>query len=168
MRYVVNIVALLFLAGAVGLALYFYKQQDNRAEQVARTRDAVRTISLEVKRQAGLKLGELGPTGFPLTVDPAWFPPSPPMNPLLGGNRPWVEVAAPEQSMLDHPVARCDLQGDLAAFWYNPANGIVRARVPHTGSDATTLTLYNDVNESNLTLLFPWAEAPPPRDDTAP
>jgi hypothetical protein len=35
-------------------------------------------------------------------------------------------------------------------FWYNPALGVVRARVPRTLSDAEALELYNEVNGTRL------------------
>jgi len=37
-----------------------------------------------------------------------------------------------------------------AMFWYNPARGVIRARVPRTLSDADAVALYNDVNRTKV------------------
>ena len=48
----------------------------------------------------------------------------------------------------EHPANKV-LKGSMpGAYWYNPQNGIVRARVTDQGSSAATLQLYNDVNQS--------------------
>ena len=90
----------------------------------------------------------------PETVDPSWFGENRPFNPLLTAGHPWVEVAGPREKERQHP--RDLIAGDesVASFWYNPFNGVVRARVPHQVSDAQVLELYNTVNDTELTSLF--------------
>lgn len=46
-----------------------------------------------------------------------------------------------------HPAAAALSAGSAGAFWYNAANGIVRARVPFMGSRAQTTLLYCEVNK---------------------
>jgi hypothetical protein len=41
-----------------------------------------------------------------------------------------------------------------AKFWYNPHQGIVRARVSSEMSESEALSLYNEVNGCNLSGLF--------------
>jgi hypothetical protein len=43
----------------------------------------------------------------------------------------------------------------MAAFWYNPYQGILRARVPVMISDEESLSVYNRINSSSLTSIFP-------------
>ncbi len=95
---------------------------------------------------------------YPPQVMPAWFKDGQPSNPLLVGDRPWINIA-PADDYSKHPPD--PLVDDLrqAAFWYNPNNGIVRARVPRQVSDRLTLALYNDANFTGLTTL-PWDDGP--------
>jgi hypothetical protein len=44
-------------------------------------------------------------------------------------------------------------------FWYNPALGIVRARVPRTLSDADAIDTYNRVNGTAIRSLVEFAQA---------
>ncbi|MDP6442157.1 MAG: prepilin-type N-terminal cleavage/methylation domain-containing protein [Pirellulaceae bacterium] len=92
------------------------------------------------------------PSSFPASVDPAWFRsrrlPDHPHNSLgiasiqidatVGKRHPYYKV-------LNGSVSGC--------YWYNPTNGIVRARVGQIGTYAQTLALYNLINDSNSGLL---------------
>jgi hypothetical protein len=51
----------------------------------------------------------------------------------------------------------------IAAFWYNPANGVVRARVPVTISDQRATELYNRINGVFLTSIFEGLSIPDDR-----
>jgi len=64
--------------------------------------------------------------------------------------------------MLDPPV-RMTIDGKLASFWYNPYQGIVRARVPVCVSDRKALDLYNSINGTRLSELY-GAPPEPPRE----
>lgn len=46
----------------------------------------------------------------------------------------------------EHPIAAVLTASSAGAFWYNAANGIVRARVPSRGSRAQTTAFYSEIN----------------------
>jgi hypothetical protein len=68
--------------------------------------------------------------------------------------RPWIDLAAPDESELEHPVLKMTAGSGLAGFWYNPHLGVIRARVPVMVSDAESLELYNRVNGTRLASIF--------------
>lgn len=89
---------------------------------------------------------------YPTTIDSAWFAgsagPTHPENKSGVGN---IEIDSTAGLM--HPVNKVLLTGVLGDFWYNPTEGVVRARVADQGSSASTLVFYNEVNESSETAL---------------
>lgn len=166
LKALVNIAGVLTLALGVAAVVIPLQRRGAREAEVGATRAAVQAIEAEVKRQALLGEVALSPEGWPATLDPEWFAKQQqpvPRNSLLSEHRPWVEVASGAQAMLNDPVIRADATAELAseraAFWYNPARGIVRARVPMAVSDRTTLELYNRVNGTDLVSLFALPEA---------
>ncbi|HNO78969.1 MAG TPA: type II secretion system protein [Phycisphaerae bacterium] len=89
------------------------------------------------------------PTGeYPSSIDSTWFAsgigPEHPEN-SFGVANVEVESAAGQS----HPTNKVLKAGIGGAFWYNPAEGIVRARVADQGSSAATQAFYNEVNDSN-------------------
>ena len=91
-------------------------------------------------------------TPFPLAIEPGWFGQRRPVNTLLGGEHPWLDVAPPGDDAA-HPPDPVAVRPGQAGFWYNPARGVFRARVsPHLG-DAEALALYNELNGTELTEL---------------
>ena len=91
-------------------------------------------------------------TPFPLAIDPEWFGSRLPVNTLLGGEHPWLDVAPPGDDAA-HPPDPVATRPGQAGFWYNPARGVFRARVsPHLGDDEA-LALYNELNGTGLTEL---------------
>jgi hypothetical protein len=154
MRRIVDIVALItLLVGGLGVVLWF---QESRSEerQVERTAEAVRRLRREVEVRAVINLVDATRRNYPPVIDPEWFGDDPPRNVLLSaglaGERPWLEVARPDQADLTDPTVRIALTSRDAAFWYNPALGIVRARVSSNVSDKRALEIYNRVNGTNL------------------
>ena len=57
-----------------------------------------------------------------------------------------------------HPHNLVAGDSSIAGFWYNPYQGLVRARVPPGVSDATVLKLYNEINDCTLESIFPERE----------
>lgn len=115
---------------------------------------ARRALEREVRIRAAMKEVELNPLGWPRTIDPAWFGASPPRNPYVSADHPWVEVASADQSNLMEPPIRQALTADVAGYWYNPSNGIIRARVGAWVTDAGAIELYNRMNSSAVSSLF--------------
>jgi hypothetical protein len=128
-------------------------------EHTARTdRDIARTevsrFQAQIHLQTALMTEADAEARPPTTVEPSWFGENRPRNPLLPTSHPWVEVAGPREKDLLHPPDLIARDVSVASFWYNPFNGIVRARVPHQVSDSRVLELYNTVNDSGLTSVF--------------
>jgi hypothetical protein len=100
--------------------------------------------------QSDNELNEVYDAGFfPPHVMPQWFNGEAPANPLVSGDRPWIDIAPPDD-FNEHPPDPLVDTDEQAAFWYNPNNGIVRARVPRQVSDTLTLALYNEANFTGL------------------
>lgn len=162
MRIAVNIVggmAALLTAGAVGLWA-FERGRDEVA--VTRSIQALRRLEQQVRLRAATSGEGLNARGWPATVDPGWFGDDPPLNPLVTPGRAWVEVAPPEHAALAHPQIRGAVNSGLAAFWYNPNTGVVRARVPMRLSDRETVALYNRVNSTHVSEVIDTTPIPPP------
>ena len=87
-------------------------------------------------------------------IDPDWFEGDLPENPLVGPEHPWVEIAPIADKARLHPSRLTTSLASVASFWYNPYNGVVRARVPVGISDARALDVYNEVNDCELETLF--------------
>lgn len=120
-------------------------------------RSATVRLKREVDRRAAMLETQKSAEGWPKKIDPDWFEDEPPRNVWVTGKRPWIEIASLEQMSLQDPVVRAvdaRVGADLAEFWYNPANGNIRARVPTGASDRETLAQYNRVNATSLESLF--------------
>ena len=153
MRLVIDsLVALTLVAVLAGIAVHTHheKQMDQRLEL---TRSEVRRFQSQVMLQAAMEKVPLTSHGYPATVDTAWFSGNIPVNSLLGGGRPLVDIADESQKDAEHPRDRMAIRRDTPQFWYNPYKGLIRARVPDNESEATALEMYNRVNDSSLTNL---------------
>jgi len=151
MRLIVDSLVALMLAGILAGVVVYNRQRAERAGQVRATREAIVQIELHLKVQIALEQVELTDGGWPRTIDPQWFPLQLPLNLLLPENRPWVEVIGPQDRHLRHPKSITGDDRSLAAFWYNPYQGIIRARIPSGLTDVETVALYNQVNGTALT-----------------
>lgn len=175
MRRIVDIVALITLiAGCIGLG-YWYLLSRSEEHLIERTAGHLQRLDREVRVRAGMSLGDSKLRSYPTTIDPEWFGDDPPRNSLLSagltGERPWMEIAREDQAELTDPPVRIALTSQDAAFWYNPALGIVRARVSSNVSDKRALEIYNRINGTTLTSihrLVPESEDPPAVEASAP
>jgi len=158
MRIVIDTLVALMLAGILaGVTLHTRDRQDD--EMTAQSLQAnVESLNREVQLRAALGQVDLSESGFPKTVDPEWFKEGLPRNPLLDDGRPWMEIAPIEQRDAEHPPDITPTTKLTASFWYNPYQGVVRARVPVGQSDTRTLMLYNFVNGTDLASRFPAAQ----------
>ncbi len=151
LRYIMVVVA---LAGAIGAYLFHQASAERERLVVSTTRDAVKDIERKIRYLKATEEIELNELGWPEVIDPRWFDGEPPRNVMLGARHPWMEVASTLEYALDHPAQRVAINEQLAGLWYNPAKGIVRARVMQTVSDEKAIELYNRINGSSITELF--------------
>lgn len=152
------------LLGTVALAcagwmLVMHTTGENvQRDTVKAARSAVVRLDQEIKVRSATSLsgpqGDIGAAvnghGWPTTIEAKWFDGAPPINPLVPPNCPWIEVAGADDADLDNPRVRIVLDSRTAGFWYNPALGIVRARVAPTASDKRAIDLYNLVNHTAI------------------
>ena len=165
MRWVRDLALLLVIAALVGGVLVHLRRSRDQEQMVQQAAAEVMRMETELRYRSATQSADLNARGWPVTIDPKWFTESrPPMNLLVSQNRPWVEVAGPDQAGLLHPRARVAVEESLAAFWYNPYQGIVRARVPVMMSDEHTVEVYNRVNSCSISSIF-WQEKPIPTPD---
>lgn len=157
LRWAVNLAALVLLAGAVGLGWWAVQRAEVERGLLEQARSEVRRFEQTVKLQAATGVvnnpEQVNPRGWPVRVDPAWFGRGVPANPLLAGHA-WLEIAGPDEADLLHPPVRIATDPAVPAFWYNPALGIVRARVPVLVNDSATTAAYNRINGADLASIF--------------
>jgi hypothetical protein len=154
MRWMRDVVAAIGLVAVVGGTLYIQREHREEESIFQTAQGDVRRMEMEIKYRAATKTTDLNARGWPVTVDPSWFKGSPPINSLLDDDRPWVEVAGTNQAELLHPPVRMAVDNQLAAFWYNPYQGVIRARVPVMVSDEKATDLYNRVNGVVMPSIF--------------
>lgn len=146
-------VDVLSCAAIVALAALFLDakaRDDARAEAIEGAREALRAIEREVGVRAVLAGDSAGEIVYPPSIDVRWFGDERPLNPLVEPDRPWVEIAPAVDRGLRHPRSPVASDRASAMFWYNPANGIVRARVPEALAEGDAIELYNRLNQTKL------------------
>lgn len=154
MRLLVDLVVLATLLAIIAGAVLHHRAVSRERAAVQEVRSDIRRIEQELKMRAATGSVEVNGRGWPVEIDANWFGDNPPKNRLISTNRPWLEIAPPAHAELIHPSIRIAFDESVAAFWYNPANGIVRARVPQTVSDRRATELYNRINRVSLASIF--------------
>lgn len=157
MRIVSNIIFVLLFAGLVAMGWLFQKNQSAEEMKISDTRHAIEILQHAVNRRMAGEDSPLNRFGYPPTIEAEWFEGVLPMNALLDHERPWLEIATGRALLELHPSRPMASSADEAEFWYNPRRGVVRGRVPQMVSDRKTLEIYNLINDSELTRLFPTA-----------
>ena len=155
---VIDALAIAALAAACFIVSSEWKRGREHDDLVTLTRSAVQSIQSKVRVRATMADVEINAAGFPNEVNPVWFDDGAPTNALADG-RPWIEIADESEFGLRHPRNPTLEGGAGAMFWYNPALGIVRARVPRTLSDADAIATYNAVNGTQIRSLIEFAQA---------
>ncbi len=170
MRLLHIIMAAVTIACGVLLLTWHNQQGTDERKALEDTREALERLDAQIKFRAAVsRTGEAGAPmpetaahdtadlattvnqrGWPTTIEVEWFGASPPINTLVPPGCPWVEVASGEELHLSNPNVRVALDRSTAAFWYNPALGIVRARVGPTATDQRAVDLYNELNATNV------------------
>jgi len=109
---------------------------------------ALRSTIASLRTLIDLQYHAATPPGYPATIDSAWF--------ATGGGLthpentfgiPSVEIDS--TAGRSHPPNKMLTAAMPGAFWYNPTNGLFRARIANRGSNAATLAAYNRVNDSS-------------------
>lgn len=136
---------LVILIGAVA-----YRHAADRHDiELLAVRDGLNQFQEKLDLHNALWMAQEDAVGdYPPQIMPDWFDRQLPMNTLVTGKRPWMDIA-PAGDYNDHPPDPLATEGQ-AAFWYNPELGVVRARVPRQDTDRLTLELYNQVNGTSL------------------
>lgn len=157
LRRTVDVVALGLCLVVATLVVIQQSRSDSVENVVTQTELALSRFHSVIKVQATTNGVAVNGRGWPNTIEGAWFGDEPPLNHLLTGDRPWVEIAPAEDADRDHPAdpVAFDLDTKAASFWYNPYRGVVRARVAPQINEQETLSLYNRVNGVFLTTLAP-------------
>lgn len=150
LRRIVADVLIVVGLSAIGFAIYDSMRHDEeRATAIASTRANVRAIQAQLDLYVAGESVSINDQRFPNAISADWFDGVRPLNTLLGVDRPWVELASIDELARTHPTDVTVGGGDGAMFWYNPARGVVRARVPRTLTDAEAIRIYNEVNETD-------------------
>lgn len=179
MRWVRDIAIVAGLAMVGFGATSVRHEQRSRDQLLQKASDERHRFEQMVKLKAASNGVELNQRGWPMTIDPDWFERLPPTNPMCDDDRPWVEVASSSESGLMNPPVRVLTEKKSASFWYNPYQGVVRARVPVMVSDDLTTLTYNQINATTLGSIFEVeraqasvkvesAQAPSKSDENAP
>lgn len=158
LRRIVDVVALGLCLVVVTLVVIQQTRSGTTENVVMQTELSLARFHSVLKVQATTRGVAVNGRGWPNTIEGHWFEDDPPLNHLLSGDRPWVELAPAEDADRDHPAdpVAFDTDGHRAAsFWYNPYRGVVRARVAPQINEEATLTLYNRVNGVFLATLAP-------------
>lgn len=129
----------------LGVAHGVDRERRHRSE-VAETRLALLRIESEIRLRSALAEGPKSPSGWTMTVDPRWFGGELPRNHLSPpGSNTRIEVdRTMDEGRIDPD--RIVTAVDDAEWWFNPGNGVVRARVPSQSTFDRTRALYEHVN----------------------
>ena len=140
-RLLPNTLMVLATAAILGGLTLYYADQRQATADLALAKSEVSRFQQQILLRAALAEADGPSTGSrpPESIDPKWFEGNRPVNPLLGPLYPWVEIEEPGHPGRMHPLNLTASDVGSAQFWYNPSNGIVRARVPLGISDAKTL-----------------------------
>ncbi len=173
MRRLIDIIAMVLL---IAIAAWFANdrvESSKRNAIIERTNADVQRLRQVIAFHAAAGDVALTKTGWPITVDPAWFEGSVPLNHLVSSAQPWLEIADELDASLEHPPSIVAEEKSEATFWYNANNGIVRARVPRKLSDRSAIELYNRVNQCRIDSVLSFSdestsnETPRPRKKPA-
>ena len=154
MRRLVDVAAVIAAIGMIGSMSWAVSSRMEMRRKVQGVAAETERFQKMIAFRAASKTSGLNARGWPETIDPAWFTEQPPRNDLVSPERPWVEIATADEADLRDPLIRMTINPLLASFWYNPHQGVVRARVPVTISDSQSLEWYNRINGTNLDSIY--------------
>ena len=138
----IPLAALLAVAGA----WHHHEGGKRRDRLIEATRLARMRIHSEIRLRSALFDADLTENGWVRGVEPSWFAPRP-RNPFLPeSGRAWLEIDHDADDRMKRPDS-IGAGPDDAAWWYNPMNGAVCARVPMQSSAERTNALHRAVND---------------------
>lgn len=149
MRLLIDSLIALMLVGILAGIVIYHQRETRQLQRYQQAHAALAQLHEQAIYQGALGETTTTFTGFPTTVSPLWFAGDLPLNTLVSGRHPWVDVA-PLGDMNDHPPDPVCLRPEQAGFWYNPNRGIFRARVIDQTSENLTLAEYNRINGTYL------------------
>lgn len=140
------LIVVVTLAILAGLAIPYFDGETTTA-RVNTTRNILRTLgtAVDVYRFRFLR------GTYPATILSEWFVTRTlPANPMDTSGIAAASFQVVNTAGVANP-SNIALDGTAAGYWYNRANGIIRARVPPQSTDALTTRLYNLVNGTTTT-----------------
>ena len=137
------------LTGLLVGVLWYYRQDAWELEQRQTAQKALARMQEQVLYQGALIQAKETGRAFPESVSPIWFGADLPMNTIVPGRQPWLDIAPPGDTA-DQPPDPVITRPGQAGFWYNPNRGLVRARVARRFTEDETLELYNQINNVGL------------------
>lgn len=158
MRLLIDSLIAVMLIGILAAVLLHHRHAQQQVEQYRQVHQALAALREQALYQAALREAASEEQTYPQEIDRAWFGAHLPINTVAPADHPWMDVA-PEGDTHDHPPDPVLISKEQAGFWYNPALGVFRARVPQQVTAQETLTLYNRVNGTAL-LSLPVSDDP--------
>jgi general secretion pathway protein G len=139
----VEVVIVVLIIGILA-AVAVPKLVDTRDDVIA---SAIMTSLDVIQDQIDAHYQTDGSGNYPATIEASWFTGGKvPKHPQNGAGIPPVQVTNSPGTL--HPTSKCLKAGVPGAWWYNSAEGVVRARVSERSSEGATLQFYNRVNDS--------------------
>ncbi len=153
MRLLINSMILVMALAIIATAILHHRADKDEQANLVTVQAGLLAFDETVTYQSVLWQAQHEQAGdYPPQIMPDWFADGAPANPLLEGRHPWIDIAPPGDYSDHPPDPLADTSGQ-AGFWYNPNNGVVRARVPRQVTDEQTLAMYNLVNHAGLAAL---------------
>lgn len=152
MRLLVDSLIALMLVAILAGVLWHYRGQQRLVDDYQFVHTALDRLHDQTLYHKAMDDVTLTEAGFPRKIQPGWFGTKLPVNVLVPTTHPWMDIAPAGDSSTDppDPVITNPKQ---AGIWYNPNNGIFRARVTRQLSDEATLEMYNRLNGTSLSSL---------------
>ena len=149
MRIVIDSLIVVMLLGAGVGVLLLRNNKDQGEQDIVKVQQALQRLHDKAEYYKTVQSAMAQQDTLLVHLDQAWFGENVPANSLISDGHPWIDLAPPGD-LGTHPPDPIASDKGQAGFWYNPTLGIFRARVAQQATDADTLTLYNQVNGTQL------------------